>query len=100
MKKSGLVVTLATFVLLIAVGFFLINGINGRTQASETALVESSVRSAALTCYAVEGAYPAELDYLKKHYGLYYDESIYTVRYDAFASNVFPDIFVMERSMQ
>ena len=98
MKKSRLAMTLLAFALMIAVSSFLIQGISERTKASETELVERSVRSAALTCYAVEGAYPADLTYLKDHYGLYYDEAVYNVRYDAFASNVFPDIFVMERS--
>ena len=54
------------------------------------------MHNAALTCYAVEGAYPEDLDYLREHYGLAYDQSRYIVNYDAFASNLIPEIFVVE----
>ena len=72
----------------------------GTLQEGETDLVRSAVKNAALTCYAVEGAYPSQLAYLKERYGLSYDEELYFVRYDAFASNQFPDIRVMERGAQ
>lgn len=96
MRRSGPVITVLAFVLLIALTVSIISGVSARSGASETELVLHSVRSAALACYAAEGAYPGSLDYLKEHYGLYYDETIYTVAYDAFASNIFPDIYVME----
>ena len=64
----------------------------GGTQEKE--LVEQAVRDAALTCYAVEGAYPAELSYLRTNYQLSYDENRYTVFYDAWGADVMPDIIV------
>lgn len=63
----------------------------------ESRIVRDAVRRAALTCYAVEGAYPDSLDYLKENYHLSYDENQYFVTYDAFASNMTPDIYVVER---
>ena len=62
----------------------------------EKELVEQAVRDAALTCYAVEGAYPADLKYLRANYQLAYDENRYTVFYDAWGENVMPDIMVSE----
>ena len=62
----------------------------------DVAAVRDAVRNAALTCYAVEGAYPEDLQYLRDHYGLAYDASRYKVTYDAFASNLLPDIYVVE----
>ncbi len=64
---------------------------------AETEMVREAVRQAALTCYAVEGAYPSRIDYLQQHYGLVFDEETYIVVYDAFASNVMPDVLVLER---
>lgn len=96
MQKNGLVITVVVFLVLIALGLSIIMGVSGSSKASETEQVLASVRSAALTCYAVEGAYPANLAYLKEHYGLYYNEAAYTVAYHAFASNIFPDIYVLE----
>ncbi len=46
-------------------------------------------------CYAVEGRYPPDFDYLKKHYGILVDESRYVVHYRMFASNLMPDILVI-----
>ena len=63
---------------------------------AQTQFVTDAVHNAALTCYAVEGAYPTNLEYLRKNYGLAYDQSRYQVRYDAFGSNLMPDIRVTE----
>ena len=57
-------------------------------------------RRAALTCYAVEGAYPQSLEALKHGYGLAYNEDAYIVVYDAFASNVMPDIQVLRKGAE
>ena len=48
-------------------------------------------------CYAVEGAYPESLDYLKENYGLTYDENLFFVDYHIDGSNIFPDITIIER---
>lgn len=59
--------------------------------------MEESVRRAAVNCYAVEGIYPPNLEYLKEHYGLQVDESRYTVYYEVFADNLVPEITVVLR---
>jgi len=60
-------------------------------------LAEQSIRRAAVSCYAVEGAYPATYDQLKEWSGVQVDEERYTVFYEIFASNIMPDITVVER---
>lgn len=62
----------------------------GRTQ------LEQSLRRASAACYAAEGIYPPDLAYLEEHYGVQVDEDRYTVDYRAFASNLMPDITVLE----
>ena len=49
-----------------------------------------------VACYAVEGCYPPDLDYLQEHYGIQVDEERYVVYYDIFAPNLMPDITVLE----
>lgn len=99
-KRFGFVtmaaVTFIVFGLLVVVSMCAVNLISQKTNEAQLQQVEAAVRSAARACYAAEGAYPFELAYLKDHYGLFYDESVYTVTYSAFANNVFPDIFVCE----
>ena len=66
-------------------------------HAEQTEMVYNAVKKAALTCYAVEGAYPSRVDYLEENYGLSYDHELYLVSYNAFASNLFPDVRVIEQ---
>ena len=61
------------------------------------AMLQEQVRRAAVDCYASEGRYPQTIDYLVKHYGLVFDGERYSILYDAFASNIMPDIAVSIR---
>ena len=99
-QKSGfarrLILALIVFAVLLMSVYLLVNKVGSASDRAETELVRDAVRSAVLTCYAVEGAYPANIDYLKEYYGLAYNEAAYRVIYDAFASNVMPSIIVVE----
>lgn len=64
------------------------------------AQLEDAVRRAAVACYAAEGIYPPDLTYLEEHYGLQVDREQYTVVYDAFASNLMPDVTVLENEVK
>ena len=90
----GLAITLVVFLALIYCGMSLFRGVSSASTAAQTELVEKAVRRAVVTCYAVEGAYPSTLDYLKRNYGLIYDEENYFVFYNSFASNILPEIRV------
>lgn len=99
-RKNGfarrLAMALAVFAAIFIGVYLLVNKVGTASGSAETGLVQDAVRSAVLTCYAVEGAYPTSLDYLKEHYGLAYNEDAYMVIYDAFASNIMPTIRVVE----
>lgn len=92
-KLSAIAVVLALMVLLVG----RINSVQGR---EESGIVRDAVKNAALTCYAVEGAYPDDLEYLKEHYQLSYNEDQYFITYESFASNRLPDIWVTERGQK
>ena len=94
---KGLTATLAVFALLLAAALFLFQGIDRMSGEEQTALVRDAVRGALVTCYAVEGSYPADVEYLKENYGLAYDGERYIVDCDAFASNVMPEVRVRIR---
>ena len=66
-------------------------------KAEGLRILEESVRRSAAACYATEGIYPPDVDYMKEHYGIQIDESRYLVRYEVFAENLMPDITVLER---
>ena len=58
--------------------------------------LEAALRRAAVACYAAEGIYPPDLDYLTAHYGVQADESRFAVHYEIFADNLMPNITVLE----
>lgn len=94
-KKDIVKLLLIVAVLALAVG--LVNRIGSAQDTAETDIVRDAVKNAALTCYAVEGAYPDDVEYLRENYRLAYDENRYLITYEAFASNMIPDIWVTER---
>ncbi len=69
----------------------------GTADAEGLRIAEESIRRAVLVCYATEGVYPDSYEYLRDHYGLRVDEEKYIIHYEVFASNLMPDITVMER---
>lgn len=91
------VIKLLSIAAVLVLAVLLVNRIDTAHTRAETDIVRDAVKTAALTCYAVEGAYPDSVEYLRKHYQLAYDEERYLITYDAFASNLIPDIYVTER---
>ena len=68
------------------------NGEEGKDQ------LEQALKRCAVTCYATEGIYPPDVDYMKEHYGIQIDEKRYLVKYQVFAENLMPDITVLDRT--
>ena len=103
MKKQTRKLNIPLFLLpLLAVAVLLVfltslsNLEQGRSEEDKRQL-EDALRRASVACYAAEGIYPPNLDYLREHYGIQIDETRYTVVYDVFASNLMPDITVLEQ---
>ncbi len=90
----GVAITLLAFAVLFGGAYVLLDRIGAASDAAQAELVRDAVRSALVTCYAVEGAYPGDVTYLKENYGLAYDEDRFLVYYDAFASNILPEVRV------
>ncbi len=58
--------------------------------------LRSSIGRASVQCYAIEGRYPPSVEYLEENYNIQIDRKKYSVFYSGFASNVMPDITVVE----
>ena len=98
-RKRDLIKVLI-FALLLAVFILLTQRVGTYQGQEESKMVHDAIHRAVLTCYAVEGAYPEDLDYLKQNYQLSYDEERFLVTYQVFSVNVSPDIYVTERGAQ
>ena len=96
MVKRREIAIVLLIALLLAGAWFAVSRLGTAQEEAQTRVVHDAVHNAALTCDAVEGAYPESLDYLRENYGLAYDEARYMVTYDAFAGNLMPMIYVVE----
>lgn len=93
MKKRTLLVALAVLLCFLLA----VSRLEQGRQTEGKKQLEEALRRTAVACYASEGFYPPSVDYMVQHYGLQYDTDSYRVHYSLFASNLMPDITVVER---
>ena len=83
----------------IAVLFYLAVDASGRsTIEKQKESLENALSRAIVQCYSIEGQYPPDLQYLEDHYGLTYDKTTFFVDYQPIASNLYPDVTVIQIS--
>lgn len=95
------VISLIASLLIIAIaGAALLIGLSGYADGysdQKVSEVRNTVLSYVAQCYALEGEYPPDLDYLAEKYGLQLDKDRYIYHYDMYASNILPDVRVFPR---
>ena len=93
----GPVVTVALFALLIALALFVITALSGQNDQREMSQLKQSLRRASVACFAVEGCYPPDVEYMETHYGLVVNHDKYAVFYNVFSANIMPVVTVARR---
>lgn len=96
-KKRGWLVLIAALVLLAALCVFALRDPGRDLSEESAAAIRDTIQRSALQCYAVEGVYPPSLDYLEENYGLQINTDDFYVSYDAFASNLPPEVRVVSK---
>ena len=71
------------------------DNISTDTLLREKESIERAMERDITACYALEGRYPPDLEYIRVHYGLTYPESRFYVDYRPIASNIRPDYAVI-----
>lgn len=96
-KPRHWIIGLALVIVIVA----LVMALQGRIQQDlarqSVQSVQEAVLRSAVQCYSVEGVYPSDLDYLERYYGLIVDHETYIIGYDAFSSNLLPQVTVLVR---
>lgn len=69
--------------------------VSDSTARQEAEGLEDSIRKSTVHCYALEGSYPENLEYLEENYGISYDHEKYVVSYEIIGENLMPDIMVI-----
>ncbi len=91
---------IAVSLLIVAIFSFFLTALNsvdeGKSLEDKTKL-EDAMKKAALSCYAIEGAYPPSAQHLIENYAVQYDEERFVIKYEFYGSNLMPDITVLVR---
>ena len=98
-KRSNIkgVILFALFVAVTILFVVLLRDFGRSTLERQEQSLTDAIHRDIIQCYALEGVYPPDLDYLKDHYGLIWDEETFFVDYEPIASNLYPDVTVMKR---
>ena len=83
---------LAVIVITFVIG---ISSVDDTTYEKQMESLETALHRSISQCYAVEGVYPPNLEYIKTHYGLTYNEKLFYVDYQPIGSNLYPDTTVV-----
>lgn len=91
MSKKGVIVFIITL-LFVIIGLNDMQYTNRKTQQE---IIERTLYDAMVQCYALEGMYPEDVEYLKKHYGLQINDEEYFIYYESIGPNIMPNIKVI-----
>lgn len=76
--------------------FFLVSLKNVSSDIDDNELVtlRKSIDRAIVNCYAIEGAYPENLEYIEKNYGVVVDKDKFRVIYEVLGPNILPNVII------
>jgi len=83
----------------VAILIMIIAGLRQTNQSSSAEgllILENSIKRAVIVNYAIEGRFPESIEYIENNFGIHIDRTRYVVHYRVFASNIFPEITVIQ----
>ena len=96
--KKRIIWLAAVAVLALAIWFGgSLKGLESGQAQEDRRQLEEAIRRGAVVCYAAEGFYPPNIQYLTEHYGVQINGDLYTVFYEVVAENLMPEITVLEK---
>ncbi len=82
------------FVMIVVIVVLGVGNVQRSADEERLKVMEQAVRRSVVQCYAIEGRYPANLEYLRDNYGLILDYDNYGYHYQRVAANILPQITV------
>lgn len=89
------ILSVAIFVAIMVLFFLAVDAMGKSSISKEQESLENALSRDIVQCYAIEGRYPPNLEYLEQHYGLTYDKETFFVDYLPIAGNLYPDVTVI-----
>ena len=102
MNKKPYMTILSVCCILAALFLFTkaVDNIGTANDAEQAMILEQALTRSITACYALEGAYPPDIDYLIEHYGLTYDSAEYFIDYQYIGANLRPDVTIIKKDAQ
>lgn len=89
-------ILLATLAVIVVYGVWGMERFTRQSDTRQTDAIKQAILRAATHSYALEGSYAPDLEYLEKNYGLILDHKRYSYVYEIFASNIRPEVEVLQ----
>ena len=97
-KKSITPYAPVLILVIVLLGFSIFaNSMTDSNASREKEILQNAIDRSITQCYALEGVYPDNLEYLEEEYGLTYNKDHFFVDYQYIGSNLRPDITIIER---
>lgn len=95
MKKNKFkILSVVVIILFIIYLYFAVDSAQKGNDLEKYNILSDAIIRSAVQCYAIEGFYPPDIEYLENNYGLVVNHNKYVVSYNVFASNIMPDVEV------
>ena len=91
------IISVCVFLLIVLLFYQGIESLSSGSVRRQKESLENALNRSITYCYAVEGSYPESPEYLKKHYGITYDEDRFFVDYKIVGANILPDVTIIEK---
>lgn len=93
-KNVFKIINVALIALLVCCLYFSAENVQKSKESENLNILSDAIKRSAVQCYAIEGFYPPNIEFLENNYGLVVDHDKYVISYSVFASNIMPDIEV------
>ena len=102
MNKKPYMTILSVFCIVAALFLFMkaVDNIGTANDAEQAKILEQALTRSITACYALEGAYPPNINYLVENYGLTYDSTEYFIDYQYIGSNLRPDVTIIKKDAE
>ncbi len=91
------IIFVSIFLLLIIFLYFAVNNAERGANEEKYDILKDALGRSIVQCYAIEGFYPPNVEYLEKNYGLIVNHDKYIISYNVFASNIMPEFDVFRK---
>ena len=97
--EAGPLFGIALFAICFLFFFVAIVNVSDDVDENEIKALKTAIDKAITTCYAIEGVYPENIEYIEEHYGVVIDRDKYAVIYDILGTNIKPNVVVAPLDM-